>query len=161
VKLNCDGSSVGAHPCGAVGIVIRDSNMVFLGALTSNIGYATPIEAEFCACMLAIEKAMDMSLTNICLETDSLKVVTAYHKAVGVPWQMRARWHNCMTYCSRICCTCVHTLREGNMVADALARNGQGLSMYSTQWWPSPPSFLQPLLSRDSLGLPFSRLNLS
>lgn len=120
IKFNCDESSIGAHPCGAIGIVIRDSNSVFLGAISSNIGYASPIEAEFCAFMLAIDKAMAMSLSNICLKTDSIIVVNAFNKDVGVPWKMRIRWNNCIKFCKSITCSCVHNLREGNMVADAL-----------------------------------------
>lgn len=111
--------------------------------------------------MRAIEKAMEMCLTDICLETDSLKVVTAFHKQVGIPWQMRIRWQNCLTFCNNINCSWVHIHREGNMVADALAKNGQGLSLFSSQWWPSPPIFLHALLTRDNLGLSNARMSLS
>lgn len=62
VKFNCDGSSVGGQPCGSIGIVIRDESYQFLGAISSNIGHATPLEAEFCVGMLAIEKAQEMHL---------------------------------------------------------------------------------------------------
>lgn len=92
IKFNCDGSSIGVQSNGAIGIVIRSSTS-FLGAIASNIGYATTLEAEFSACMRAIEKAKDMNLTDICLETDSIRVVNAYKKQIGVPWQMRARWY--------------------------------------------------------------------
>jgi len=158
IKLNCDGSSIGAHPSGAIGIVIRDSTPSFMGAIASNIGNATAIEAEFSACMMTIEKAKEMQLKVICLETDSLKVVNAYNKNIGVPWKMKARWYNCMKFCHSIVCSCTHVFREGNQVADALAKHGQGLSMLSTQWWPHPPPFLSPILLRDSLGLPTSRM---
>lgn len=60
-----------------------------------------------------------MHLNNICLEYDLIRVVTAYDKNVGVPWQMRARWHNCMRFCKSISCVCVHIFGEENMVADA------------------------------------------
>jgi len=46
------------------------------------------------------------------------------------------------------------------MIADAMAKNGQGLSMHSSQWWITPPSFIFPLLYRDSLGLSFSRISM-
>lgn len=158
MKFNCDGSSIGSHPCGSLGIVLRDSHSNFLGAISSNIGHASSLEAEFSACMLAMEKAKEMHLMHICLETDSLKVVIAFNKGLGVPWQMRARWQNCMSFCQSISCSCVHILGEGNRVADALAKHGQGLSLHSTQWWPAPPPFLSSLLLRDRLGLPYSRL---
>ena len=161
VKFNCDGSSVGPNPCGSIGVVIRDSNANFLGALASNVGYASPLESEFSAIMSAIEKAQAMHLHKVCLESDSMGVVNAYNKDVGVPWQMRARWHNCMRFCKSITCTLIHTLREGNMVADVLAKHGQGLSLYSTQWWSTPPTFITSLLLRDQLGLPFYRLDMA
>jgi hypothetical protein len=44
------------------------------------------------------------------------------------------------------------------MVADTLAKNGQGLSLHSTQWWPAPPPFITSLLLRDRQGLPCTRI---
>ena len=123
VKFNCDGSSIGVQSSGAIGIVIRGSTS-FLGAIASNVGYATTLEAEFSACMRAMEKAKEKQLNAMCLETDSNCVVNAYNKHTGVPWQMRARWYNCIMFCETITCSCVHVLREGNQVADALTKNG-------------------------------------
>jgi len=55
-----------------------------------------------------------------------------------VPWKMRARWLNCRKFCNSVVCSCVHVFREGNQVADALAKNAWGLALYSSQWWPAP-----------------------
>jgi len=44
------------------------------------------------------------------------------------------------------------------MVVDALAKNGQCLAFYSSQWWDAPPSFIASIYSRDCLGFPFSRI---
>jgi len=79
----------------------------------------------------------------------------------GIPWKMRGRWHICMHFCNLIRCSCTHTLREGNMVTDAFAKNARGLATYSSQWWPSPPLFISSLLLRDSLSLPFSRIDMN
>jgi len=159
-KLNCDGSSADTHPCGSIGVVLRSSQATFLGALSSNIGHASPLEAEFCAVMMAIDKAQELQLSQICLETDSLKVVAAYNKGVGIPWQMRTRWHNCKHFCNSITSFCNHIHRKGNLVADALAKNGQSLSLHSTQWWPSPPPFISSLLFRDSFSRPVTRFTM-
>jgi ribonuclease HI len=112
--------------------------------------------------MLAVEKAKELRLTRLWMETDSMAVVNAFHKAIGIPWKMRRQygWHNCMHFCTLIGCTCTHILREDNMAADALAKNEQGLAMFSSQWWPSPPPFISSFLLRDSLGLPFSRITM-
>ena len=85
VKINCDGSAFGHNPCGAVGFVFRDSSCNFLGAMASNIGHASSLEAEFYAFMLATEKAKEMTTSRLWLETDSLAVVTAFHKDSGIP----------------------------------------------------------------------------
>lgn len=60
--------------------------------------------------------------------------------------------------CTQISCNCTHIQREGNLVADSLAKNTQNHAMFSSQWWEEPPNFVQSLLLRDSLGLPFSRI---
>jgi ribonuclease HI len=108
--------------------------------------------------VLAVEKAKELRLTRLWMETDSMAVVNAFHKAIGIPWKMQSRWHNCMHFCTLIGCT--HILREDNMAADALAKNEQGLAMFSSQWRPSPPPFISSFLLRDSLGLPFSRITM-
>jgi ribonuclease HI len=161
IKFNYDGSSIGSPSCGSIGFVIRDSSSSFLGACCQNIGYATALEAEFGTCMLAIERASSMNLDQIWIETDSLAVVKTFNTNEGVPWRMRVRWHNCLTFCSLIHSNCSHILREGNLVVDALAKNGQSLAMYSSQWWDSAPDFVSTLMYRDSLGLPVTRLNMN
>jgi len=62
--------------------------------------------------------------------------------------------------CRQIGCTYTHILREENRAADALAKNGQGLSMFSSEWWTSPPPFISSFLLRDSLGLSYSRISI-
>ena len=160
VKINCDGSSFGSHPCGAIGFVIRDSSCIFLGAMASNIGHASSMEAEFSVFMLAIEKAKDMCLSFLWMETYFMAVVNAFTKASGIPWKMRSKWHNCMHFCQLVGCTCTHIYREGNIAADALAKNAQGLVMFSSQWWPSPPPFISSLLFRDSFSRPVTRFTM-
>lgn len=161
IKFNYDGSSFGSPPCGAVGVVIRDSFSKFLGAFAQNVGHATPLDAEFSACMFAMEKASALHLSDIWIETDSLGVVKAFKSQEGVPWKMKTRWHNCMCYCRQINCVLSHVLREGNLVADSLAKNGQNLPTYASLWWDHPPAFICSLLHRDSLGLPYTRVDMT
>jgi ribonuclease HI len=159
-KVNCDGSSFGNPIFGSNGVVFRASPSFFIGALAQNIGIKSSLEAEFGACMFAMEKADDMDLRDIWIETDSLSVVKAFSKQEGVPWRMNTRWHNCMHICRQIRRIFTHVLREGNMVVDTLARNGHGLAHCSPQWWEYPPSFISTLLVRDSLGLPFTMVSM-
>lgn len=150
VKINCDGSSYGSTPSGSIGFLFRNNTSGFLGALVQNIGLASPLEAEFSSCMLAIEKALELHLTNIWIETDSSLVVKAYQTNKGVPWQFLNRWRNCMTFLKQIQCKFTHVHRSANLVAD-LAKNGQGLASNTFQWWDASPSFVLHLLYRDSL----------
>ncbi len=58
----------------------------FLGAITSKIGHASSLEAEFSACMVVIEKAKEIQLTQVCFEIDSMMVFKAFtNKSASVP----------------------------------------------------------------------------
>jgi len=122
--------------------------------------YASALEAEFSSCMMAIEKAAALHIANLWIETDSLVVVKAFNHAVGIPWRMQARWQNCLQICTHLTCKCTHIRREGNLVADSLAKNAQNHAMFSSRWWELPPTFVRSLLFRDSLSLPFSRISM-
>lgn len=161
ISLNCDGSSFGNPPCGAIGVVFRNSSSDFLGAYAQNIGNATALEVEFSACMFAFEWAKRLKLDKIWLETDSLAVIKAFTNHEGVPWKMVVRWQNCLIFSSSIRCICTHVLREGNLDADAMAKHGQNLAMFAAQWWNTAPLFVTPFLYRDSLALPYMRIDIN
>lgn len=74
-----------------------------------------------------------------------------------VPWYLRNRWRNCKVIARGLNILCTHTLREGNRVADALAKNGQNLTSFTAQWWSAPPPFLAHLLDRDNRRLYYLR----
>lgn len=116
------------------------------------------MEAEFCACMSAIEKAHELQLRDVWLESDSTVVVQAFSHNLNVPWRMRIRWENCKKLAQVIRCKCTHIYREANRAADEMANNAKGLAMNSSQWWNDSPSFLLPLLHRDSISLPYFRI---
>jgi ribonuclease HI len=157
IKLNVDGSSMGAPVTGSIGIVIRNEHATFLGAYAQNIAHASVLEDEPSACMKAFKLAQELHIENLWLETNSLHVVKAFTLGVGVPWRLLTRWNNCLSFASRIRCKFTHVLREGNLVADSLAKNDQQLALFSFQWWYAPPLFVDSLLSRDSIGLSFSK----
>jgi ribonuclease HI len=160
-KINFDGSSIGISAVGSIGFVIRDALANFLGAFAQNIGYATALESEFSACLKAIEKAQELHVQQLWLETDSLLVVKAFTLGVGIPWRLKTRWANCLRLGAHMNCKITHTLREGNLVADSLAKNGKQLPMFYFQWWEAPPNFVISFLHRDSIGLSFSRIVLN
>lgn len=122
IKFNCDGSAFGSPSCGAIGVVLRAFPSIYISSFVQNIGYETSLEAEFCACLFALERASEMHYGDIWIETDSLSVVKAYNTGAGVPSRMQARWLNCIHFCSQIRCKFTHVFREGNMVADAFGQ---------------------------------------
>jgi len=138
IRINCDGSSIGSPSIGSIGFVIRDAQSNFLGAYAQNIGHATALGAEFSSCVMAIEKALELHLNNLWIETDSITVVKAFRQ-------------NCLIKGACLQCKFTHIHREGNLVADSLAKNGQQLALYSSQWWEAPPLFVLSLLYRDNM----------
>jgi len=108
--------------------------------------------------MFAIEKAGLMNWNALWVESDSLMVVRALTLNVAVPWGVRTRWLNCKALLRNMSFKCSHTHHEGNKVADALAKNGQGFGHFKSQWWDKAPLFILPVLHRDSIGLPYFRM---
>jgi len=151
IKLNIDGSSFGSPSSGAVGVVIRDWENNFLGGFAQNIGHASAFVAELSAAMFAIEKAVEMHWGDVWIETNSLMVLKALYHQLEVPWMLRVRWLNCIALTQTFTCNFSHIHREGNAVADALAKNGLNLPSLHSQWWLDPPHFILPLLQRDSI----------
>lgn len=107
--------------------------------------------------MVSIEKPEEMNLKQIWLESASMFVVKAFNQNSAVLWCLKNGWLNCNVFSSSIDCIFSHIHREGNVVADALARNGQSLQPLSSKWWKTPLSFISPLLYKDSYRLPFYR----
>jgi ribonuclease HI len=129
-----------------------------VGAFVQNLGHATCLEAELCALMFAIEKSRELNLRVVLIESDSVLVVHAFQANSPVPWQLKNKWNSCLALTQQMRCRCTHILREGNMVADTLAKNGQGLSVYTSHWWSSPPLFLASLLDSDASGIGITRV---
>lgn len=123
VKVNIHGSVVGSPSAASIGGVFRGLNAAFLGSFVQNIGIATAFTAELTAAMYAIEKAFDENWHDLWLESDSKQVILGLNGGTGVPWLLRNRWSNCMGKFRSLNGTCSHIFREGNSVADALAKN--------------------------------------
>jgi len=130
IKINVDGSAFGWVPCCAIGGVCRDWQTHSVGGFAQNIGQATCLESEFCAVMYGIEKSAEMNCNNIWIESDSVVVVKAFSDPSHVPWKSKTLWFNCLSLARQRRCVCSHISRDGNHVADTLAKNGQALSCF-------------------------------
>jgi ribonuclease HI len=95
-------------------------------------GNASAYVTEVCTAMYALEKAVEMQWRDVWIETDSLMVVKAFSNHLDVPRTLTVRWLNCLALAQSFSCTFSDIHREGNTVADALAKNGHSLSnLYS------------------------------
>jgi len=108
--------------------------------------------------MFAIEKAVLRHWNNFWIETDSCLVSKAVKDFDIVPWKIRNRWNNCMFLARSLDCHWTHIHREGNQVANALAKYGQSLAPFTSQWWDTPPTFVLSALLRDNT--PFQRITM-
>ncbi|MCH79531.1 glycerol-3-phosphate dehydrogenase, partial [Trifolium medium] len=155
-KCNVDGTSnsLGAAACGGV---FRDHADDFVFAFAQPLGFETPFFAERFGAILAIELAYSKGWLNLWLETDSLLVVSAFNNATKpVAWPLSNRWKNAMLMVSQMNCVVTHIYREGNDVADLIARHGLTLGNFVD--WIVPPLFILDCIDHNKLGLPRFRV---
>ncbi|MCH80179.1 ribonuclease H protein [Trifolium medium] len=154
-KCNIDGSSnFSGSACGGI---FRNHLADFQFAFAQPLGVDSPFSAELFGAILAIEYAFSNGWHNLWLESDSMLVVNAFkepHKPVT--WALRNRWNNALVLLSNMNCIVTHIFREGNVVADLIAKHAQTIPT-CVSWYTIPP-FILDVLSRDKLGLPNFRL---
>ncbi|CAK9133845.1 unnamed protein product [Ilex paraguariensis] len=65
-----------------------------------------------------------LSVYSFIIESDSQVLLDMLSGKIKVPWRLRELTNQISRRLSALSCTLVHTYREGNMVADYLARKG-------------------------------------
>ncbi|PRQ21297.1 hypothetical protein RchiOBHm_Chr7g0237631 [Rosa chinensis] len=74
-----------------------------------------------------------------------------YFKKPGLaPWRLRVKWMNSLASISQFQVHISHVFREGNQVADKLAKHDAVTS--GSVWWDSIPQFLFSSLGHDFSG---------
>ncbi|KAJ1381872.1 Ribonuclease H domain [Sesbania bispinosa] len=150
VKLNVDGSYFqDCHRMG-VGGVFRTSSCLCLGGFQGFVGPGDCFEAELLAVLVGLQFAWMKGWRDLIVETDALEVVQAvqdtnisFHKHLGAIQSIRdytqRNWNVSVT----------HIFREGNHVADLLAKHG-ALNDRDVHWWEEPTPPVATALLRDS-----------
>jgi ribonuclease HI len=157
IKCNIDGASSGNPGIASCGGIFRDSDAEFLFAFAEPLGMASSYFAELSGALRAIEIAFANNWTNLWLESDSSLVVNAFKNPNKmVAWLLRNRWVNMLDMLSQMTCIVTHVYREGNVVADLLAKFGLNAPSYTS--WHSAPDFLTAALVGNKLGLPSFRI---
>jgi len=132
LKLNCDGAYHATTKSGGWGFVIRDDDGAVVKAGCGKIEHAQDVfQVELIACFQAVKYAMEIGVTNIIIESDSLMVKQAatsdaYRLSAfgGLIWELKdllaMYFSNVVVY---------HTPRVCNKVAHELAAMGSSLDL--------------------------------
>ena len=128
MKFNVDGSARGKPGAAGIGGVLKDSNAFVKAVFSKSIGVADSNLAE----LLAVCKALKVfaatrwaSSFSLIIESDSSNVVNWMLNLSGTPWAMK-RYMGQMEYFKQQLLSCIFVFipREGNDMADALAKSG-------------------------------------
>ncbi|XP_060216473.1 uncharacterized protein LOC132643957 [Lycium barbarum] len=133
VKLNTDGSKFGDGHIGAGG-VIRDFAGHMHMDFTKSLDTGSHNYAEAKASLFGLRWCKENGLHNVILECDSKFVVDMLKYACAVPWQLYHIIEETRKIISQINVVTQHCFREGNQVADAMAKvstRGQDMIVYN------------------------------
>ncbi|KAL0001329.1 hypothetical protein SO802_015110 [Lithocarpus litseifolius] len=123
-KVNFDGAVFEDQACAGLGVVIRDSAGLVIGALSQKIRLpSSVVMVEDLAARRAVMFAKEISVFRVVVEGDSLQVIKAVNNS---KLSMSSYGHiideTRLLSTSFSCCNFVHVQREGNKLAHALAR---------------------------------------
>ncbi|KAF5459726.1 hypothetical protein F2P56_019648 [Juglans regia] len=157
VKLNTDGSSLGNPGESGAGGVIRDMHGTLLLAFAKNLGYGNSTYAELRALVEGVKHCKNMNFSAVDIEMDSKVILAWLDKNRCGSWYLEDVWEELQLQLINMDIRFMHIHREGNAVADWLAR--RGASDGDVEWWSmgevSPLS--RGLIIVDKWGLPSIR----
>ncbi|KAL0004829.1 hypothetical protein SO802_012390 [Lithocarpus litseifolius] len=123
-KANFDAAILEELQCVGLGVVFRDHSGQVIAALSQRIGLSRTVElAEALAARRAVEFARELSLFDVILEGDCLRVVQALNASGGC----NTLYGHVVNETKRLGadlrhCSYQHVCREGNKLAHCLAR---------------------------------------
>ncbi|XP_057775292.1 uncharacterized protein LOC130994266 [Salvia miltiorrhiza] len=122
IKVNTDGSALGAPGAIAASGVFRDKWSVVRGCFHIKGGVGFAFEAELLAVITAINLAHDRNWLHLWIEADSMYVVHLLQsKSLDVPWRFMALWKGVIGRLQDFNLMVSHIYREGNRPADIMA----------------------------------------
>ena len=128
LKFNVDGSARGKPGLAGIGGALRDCKTAIKAVFSKSIGVADSNLAE----LLAVREALKVftstrwaSTHRLIIESDSTNVVKWMLNPSGVPWSMKRHMAHIELYkLQLLSCDCIFIPREGNVMADTLAKSG-------------------------------------
>ncbi|XP_049346807.1 uncharacterized protein LOC125811346 [Solanum verrucosum] len=133
LKCNINGTSRG-NPClSSYGFCLRIDGGDLISVKVKGIGMAMNTEAESMDIQDALEYCQEKNLNEVTIETNSLVVRNIIQRQWIIPWEITERVEKIIMIMQLLDACMVHTFREDNTLADALANQvveSQGTEMY-------------------------------
>ena len=130
-KINFDGALFEEQACAGLGVVIRDSAGLIIGALSQKIRYPGLVDmVEALAASRAVVFAKELCLQSMVVEGDSLWVIQALIDARPSRTMFGHVIADIHSLASNVDCSFCHVKRGGNKLAHALARRAVASADY-------------------------------
>lgn len=152
-KLNTDGSSMGNPGISGGGGVIWDVQGSVLLAFSMNLGHGDSNRAELRALLEGVRRCKQLHMNSVDIETDSKVILSWLQKTKCRIWYLKDYWEELQELLQTMDVRFSHIFREGNAVADWLAR--WGAREGDAEWRNACdfPSLLWGLVRIDKWGL--------
>ncbi|KAL4393368.1 hypothetical protein AHAS_Ahas02G0045000 [Arachis hypogaea] len=159
VALNTDGAAKGNPGLASCGGAIRDHRGRWLGGFSRSIGLCSAFNAELWGIHDGLNLAWTMGMRKIIIYSDAAAVIALInnrrelHNHPNPLVRLIAKWkkRNWEIYFS-------HILREGNRVADRLARIGAEIDP-GLVFWDAPPQEVKDFVHEDGRGVMFPHIS--
>ncbi|XP_026443907.1 uncharacterized protein LOC113344070 [Papaver somniferum] len=139
ILICCDGASLGNPGQAGSGVIFRDSSSTVLGTLSVGLGWQTNFYAEVAAVIYGAIVVQKWDIKNLCIRSDSMSCIQAFQKN-ELPWQLRQKWLMASRFFSNI--RYVHSYREVNFSADALAKRACLIAEDIFEFYEGRPAFI-------------------
>jgi ribonuclease HI len=157
VALNVDGSSLGNPGPSGAGGVVRDESGIWCFGFIAYVGVSEILKAELLALLFGLRLCWERGVRRLVVRSDSQLALQLVKHGCGPFHASRAVVTLIKEVLDRDWVVILeHTLREGNAVADLLAKMGAHAAS-RLQVLDSPPPAALPLLADDHRGTLFLR----
>ncbi|XP_057779572.1 uncharacterized protein LOC130998156 [Salvia miltiorrhiza] len=122
IKVNTDGSALGAPSNIAPGDIFRDSWAWVRGCFHFTGGVGFSFEAELLAIILVVQIAYSRGRLHLWIESDFFYIVHLLQsRSTSVPWRFAASWRKVLELLKDFRLQVTHIFREENHVVDIMA----------------------------------------
>ncbi|KAK3033407.1 hypothetical protein RJ639_032380 [Escallonia herrerae] len=145
LKLNTDRSAFGQPGPASYGGLIRGEKGEWTCGYAGNIGIRTSLTAEICGIYKGLCLTREKNLCRMIIETDCMAAINLVSREkVDDKHPMKRIHDECREIMASCGCFMVHTVREGNICADMLAKLGHWQQSDYLEWR-DPPQDKRPL----------------